>query len=407
MARQELKGHASNVSSLLAVNDTLYSASKDKTIKEWDLKTGECIRTLTGHTRWVRSIASDSKQQLYSASWDDTVRCWDLSTGTSEVLESMVITESKSHSLGVNAVHLDEKNNKLYSGSDDCSIAVWNHDTKTQIKVYGGFGVFGAVTALLGSEDGETLFSAADDGGVHVWDTATMEAMDVLTGHTSAVTALALVGNLLYSSSHDGSIIEWDTETAQRLRTFKAHTHEVLSLAVYTPKDDNGEGTILFSGSWDGTVRAWNLSTGECVGLLPAHASRSVNAICTATLSDGTDVLITGGAEGSIKLWNPTDLPKPSTPSVATNYVPPQQHYAPRSAPANAHGPQAVAVAPGVPMVYYTNPVPAPAPYPMYIGGGGGHPQVGGPGGQQICTFFMRGNCRFGASCRNLHPSVV
>ncbi|MFM6311553.1 MAG: WD40 repeat domain-containing protein, partial [Dolichospermum sp.] len=36
---------------------TLISSSRDKTIKIWNLETGEVESTLTGHSRWVNAIA--------------------------------------------------------------------------------------------------------------------------------------------------------------------------------------------------------------------------------------------------------------------------------------------------------------------------------------------------------------
>ena len=34
------------------------SASWDKTLKVWDVATGECVATLEGHLGWVRHAAS-------------------------------------------------------------------------------------------------------------------------------------------------------------------------------------------------------------------------------------------------------------------------------------------------------------------------------------------------------------
>ena len=34
------------------------SASRDRTLKVWDIETGECVATLEGHSHWVRRAAS-------------------------------------------------------------------------------------------------------------------------------------------------------------------------------------------------------------------------------------------------------------------------------------------------------------------------------------------------------------
>jgi WD40 repeat protein len=57
-------------------------ASIDKTRKVWDLETGRALRTLEGHSSYVRGVAvtPDGKRAI-SASDDKTLKAWDLATG--------------------------------------------------------------------------------------------------------------------------------------------------------------------------------------------------------------------------------------------------------------------------------------------------------------------------------------
>jgi WD40 repeat protein len=51
-------------------------------IKLWNLDTNECLRTFTGHEGSVYSLEiSSDKSKLYSGSYDDTLRVWDISSG--------------------------------------------------------------------------------------------------------------------------------------------------------------------------------------------------------------------------------------------------------------------------------------------------------------------------------------
>ena len=61
------------------VGPFLASGSRDKTIKIWDVSTGVCLVTLTGHDNWVRSLSwHPGGKYLLSASDDKSLRVWDV-----------------------------------------------------------------------------------------------------------------------------------------------------------------------------------------------------------------------------------------------------------------------------------------------------------------------------------------
>lgn len=60
-------------------NEFFASGSADRSIKIWDLVTGQCKLTFTGHINTVRAIAlSDRSPYLFSVGEDKQVKCWDL-----------------------------------------------------------------------------------------------------------------------------------------------------------------------------------------------------------------------------------------------------------------------------------------------------------------------------------------
>ena len=73
------KGDSGKVNSVAFSPDgqILASGSNDKTIKIWELSTGEVICTLTEHSAPIQSVAfSPDGQTLISGSWDKTIKIW-------------------------------------------------------------------------------------------------------------------------------------------------------------------------------------------------------------------------------------------------------------------------------------------------------------------------------------------
>jgi WD40 repeat protein len=78
------KAHESAVHGLKHVSlyQIVSCSWEDYNIKLWDLETNECLRTFIGHTNLVNCLeTSHDKSKLYSGSFDLTLIVWDISTG--------------------------------------------------------------------------------------------------------------------------------------------------------------------------------------------------------------------------------------------------------------------------------------------------------------------------------------
>ena len=116
-----LAGHTGTVNSAGFSPDgtKLISASRDTTVRVWDVATGACVQTLQGHTDAVWSAGfSPDGTKLVSASDDQTVRVWDVATGA-------CVQTLQGHTDRVFSAGFSPDGTKLVSASGDKTLWLW------------------------------------------------------------------------------------------------------------------------------------------------------------------------------------------------------------------------------------------------------------------------------------------
>ncbi|NMG20270.1 serine/threonine-protein kinase [Brasilonema bromeliae] len=304
-----LTGHSNSVSSVAISPDgkTLASGSDDKTIKLWNLVTGEQIRTLTEHSSPVNSVAiSPDGNTLVSGSDDRTIKLWNPATGEQ-------IRTFRGHTGYVNFVAISPDSKTFASGSSHKTIKLWNLTTGKQIRTLTGhFKSVDSVAlpviirpqslepdkqqviSVAISPDGKTLASGSYDNTIERWNLETGEPIRTLTGHSSQVNSVAISpdGKTLASGSGDKTIKLWNLTTGEQIRTLTGHSDWVSSVAI------SPDGKTLASGSWDNTIKLWNLTTGEQIRTLTGHFNRVYSV---AFSPDGKT--IASSSYNTIKIW--------------------------------------------------------------------------------------------------------
>ncbi|KAI9189752.1 hypothetical protein H9P43_001185 [Blastocladiella emersonii ATCC 22665] len=229
-----------------AADDTfIFTGSWDKTVKQWSLKTRECVATWALHADFVKSLAlAPNRAFLCSGSSDKLIRVLDLATGTSVAL--------KGHIRGVEDLIITPDCKTLWSCGSEGAIRRWNLETKACDLVLSGHET--SVYAMYLDLDDELLWSASADKSVKRWPLANKEIKaESSFEHDDYVKAVLPVhSSVVLTGSRDEAIRVWDMASEKLLKVIDGHYDEVSALCIV--------GDTLYSGSLDCTIRSWKLN---------------------------------------------------------------------------------------------------------------------------------------------------
>ncbi len=327
------------------------TVGKDKTVRLWEVHTGQLLKTLNGHKDEVLSVAySPDGQTLASGGSDNTIRIWNANTG--QLLKTLI-----GHKKGVLSVAYSLDSETIVSSSSDDTIRFWDV-AKGQLK-----NIVQGYRALISySPDGKTLLVVADTDSSNSFlikskdsegktDTEIIPIMTLDTIYTihmlNAVTGeqINIISSLNYvncfSYSPDGKTIAisdgerfglWDATTGKHLTTL---IEDKIKAVAYSP---DGKTIATVSGN---TIQWWNAQTGKSIKTFPwstyySYAIRLSpdgktiailhgNSICLCNAESGkylttitghkrsisgfafspdSKTIATGGGDGTARLWN-------------------------------------------------------------------------------------------------------
>ena len=266
------------------------TGAADKTVRLWDMATGNCLRVLKGHTEEVYSVVCSADQQrALSGSWDHTLRLWNVESG-------QCLRVFRGHTGEIYGVAWSADQRRALSGSGDHTLRLWDVESGDCLSVLEGHA--GAVYRAEWSADQRRVLSCSQDSTVRLWDLDTGQCVRVLKGHTNQVQSVAWSADQRYalSGSVDSTVRLWEVETGRCLRVLEGHTAHAFCVAWSVDQ----RRVLSGSGYAEHAVRLWDLETGRCLSVFEGHTSE----VRTVAWSADQRCAFSGDRGGGIRIWD-------------------------------------------------------------------------------------------------------
>jgi WD40 repeat protein len=308
-----------------------FTSSHDHTIRVWDTQTGECLKTLLGHTGKIPGIAlTQDGKTLASVSHDTTIRLWDTTTGK-------CLTMLQDHQGEIWDVAFSPNNRILVSTGLDHSIRLWDISTGTLLKTLQGNRR--SIWSIAFNPDGQYLLSGGEDRKLRLWDVNQQTCLKNWLAHTDEISSVCFHpgGRWVASGGGDRVTKIWDLQSQKCIHSLSPTQARILSV-VFSPNGQliasagcyltvpiwdvvsgqcvqvlqgehtadvwstafSHDGHYLATGSNDGLVKLWKTETGQCIGTLKGHHNL-VNSVC---FNPKNNLLASGDYGGVVKIWN-------------------------------------------------------------------------------------------------------
>ncbi|KAG0664089.1 Transcription initiation factor TFIID subunit 5 [Maudiozyma exigua] len=267
-----------------------------------------CMYTFHNTNRDMTSLEFSDDCRLAATGFQDSIiKLWSLD-GSSLVTnkipvhkrEEMIKTDPTTsvlvgHSGAVYSTSFSPDNRFILSGSEDRTVRLWSLDTHTALVSYKGHNH--PVWDVKFSPLGHYFATASHDQTARLWSCDHIYPLRIFAGHLNDVDTLSFHPNgcYVFTGSSDKTCRMWDINSGDSVRLFLGHTAPVTTTAV-TP-----DGRWLCTGSEDGVINVWDIGTGKRLKSMRGHGK---NAIHSFTFNKEGNVLVSSGADHSVRVWD-------------------------------------------------------------------------------------------------------
>lgn len=277
----------------------------NKTLRIWDVESGQEIATIAGHSQGVRSCAfSPDGRQIVTGSWDKTLKIWDVETG----LDIAILS---GHNRDVLCCAYSPDGRRIVSGSMDGTLKIWDAETGNEIATLFGHGDY--VTCCAFSPDCHRIVSGSYDKTLKVWDTTIEEEIPALNkGHSKEVFSCTFSpgGSRIISGGgyQNEELKLWDAENGSEIATLGSPSSEIPNCGFKYSFSPDGSRIITCGGDYGNEeLILWDAKSGTKMATLYRYKEKA--ATC-AFSPDGRRIISGDGGYTRILKLLETDTGK-------------------------------------------------------------------------------------------------
>ncbi|MGY2090475.1 NB-ARC domain-containing protein [Nocardia gipuzkoensis] len=305
----------------------LLAATEDAVIRSFDDSGPAAHIAMPAGVDWIRALACLASGAIYAGCEDGAVRRWNTSApdrlvtiaeGADTIWSTNISTDATTATLGHGDGRIELFNNitnelsgtldgsagriwSLASGGDriaaacgDGTIRVWSrHDQHPILNLNDDMTRTWAVAI---TKPGDRLAASLGDGRIRCWTLPTGRLLWERQARAGRVRSLTFdaAGKLIAMCGGDGTVHLWDASTGNQHLRFTNPGGWARLIAL-----DN-TGSIVAVGSGTGDIHIRDTRIDRFTEHLRGHSGR----VLMLTFLDGTDILLSAAADGTVRAWS-------------------------------------------------------------------------------------------------------
>ncbi|CAL1699921.1 unnamed protein product [Somion occarium] len=228
---------------------------------------------------------------LLTGLYNGTVNIYNHDTGA--LIKTFEVAE-----VPVRCVRFIPRKNWFVAGSDDFQLRVFNYNTHEKVAAFEAHPDY--IRCLTVHPTASIVLTGSDDMTIRAWDwDKQWRCIQTYEGHTHYIMNIAISPkdpNTFASACLDRTVKMWSLGSPTANFTMEAHDKGVNYVEFYPGADK----PYLVTASDDKTVKIWDYLSKSCVQTLESHT----NNVLFAVFHPNLPIIISGGEDGTVKLWN-------------------------------------------------------------------------------------------------------